>query len=164
MNLIIILLNINLFLPWYIWKIAELALNNNHSLTQTKDDEIENWSVGRWATLPFCEFFYTLLVNETCHHKRFETCEKSNGFQIPVLSIALCIKLRQSSVIKIVLVWLKSAKISFDKKKVSWFNVFFQRHDITEILRKLTLNTNQSIILFQCYHININIQCSYIYS
>jgi hypothetical protein len=25
---------INLFSPWYSWKIAELALNNNHSLTQ----------------------------------------------------------------------------------------------------------------------------------
>jgi len=27
-------LKINLFSPWYSWKIAELALNNNHSLTQ----------------------------------------------------------------------------------------------------------------------------------
>jgi hypothetical protein len=26
-------LKINLFSPWYSWKIAELALNNNHSLT-----------------------------------------------------------------------------------------------------------------------------------
>ena len=33
-NLIIISLKINLFSPWYSWKIAELALNNNHSLTQ----------------------------------------------------------------------------------------------------------------------------------
>jgi hypothetical protein len=32
-DLIIISLKINLFLPWYSWKIAELALNNNHSLT-----------------------------------------------------------------------------------------------------------------------------------
>jgi hypothetical protein len=31
-DLIIMSLNINLFLPWYSWKIAELALNNNHSL------------------------------------------------------------------------------------------------------------------------------------
>ena len=29
---IIISLKINLFSPWYSWKIAELALNNNHSL------------------------------------------------------------------------------------------------------------------------------------
>jgi hypothetical protein len=28
------LIEINVFLPWYSWKIAELALNNNHSLTQ----------------------------------------------------------------------------------------------------------------------------------
>ena len=31
--LIILSLNINLFSPWYSWQIAELALNNNHSLT-----------------------------------------------------------------------------------------------------------------------------------
>ena len=31
-DLIIISLKINLFSPWYSWKIAELALNNNHSL------------------------------------------------------------------------------------------------------------------------------------
>ena len=32
-DLIIISLKINLFSPWYSWKIAELVLNNNHSLT-----------------------------------------------------------------------------------------------------------------------------------
>jgi hypothetical protein len=31
-DLIIISLKINLFSPWYSWKIAELVLNNNHSL------------------------------------------------------------------------------------------------------------------------------------
>ena len=34
-NLIIIALKINLFSPWYNWKIAELVLNNNHSLTHS---------------------------------------------------------------------------------------------------------------------------------
>ena len=33
-DIIIISLKINLFSPWYSWKIAELALNNNHSLCQ----------------------------------------------------------------------------------------------------------------------------------
>ena len=33
-DLIIISLKINLFSPWYSWKIAELNLNNNHLLTQ----------------------------------------------------------------------------------------------------------------------------------
>ena len=33
-DLIIISLKINLFFSWYSWKIAELALNNNHSLTK----------------------------------------------------------------------------------------------------------------------------------
>ena len=32
-DLIIILLKINLFLPWYSWKITELVFNNYHSLT-----------------------------------------------------------------------------------------------------------------------------------
>jgi len=32
-KLIVISLKINLFSPWYSWKIAELALNNHHSLT-----------------------------------------------------------------------------------------------------------------------------------
>ena len=32
-DLIIISLKINLFSPWYSWKIAELALNNNHTLS-----------------------------------------------------------------------------------------------------------------------------------
>ena len=35
--LIIISLKINLFSPWYSWKFAELALNNNHSLTHSLD-------------------------------------------------------------------------------------------------------------------------------
>jgi hypothetical protein len=35
-DLIIISLKINLFLPWYRWKIADLALSNNHSLAQNR--------------------------------------------------------------------------------------------------------------------------------
>jgi hypothetical protein len=35
-NLVIISLKINLFSPWYSWKIAGLALKNNHSLTFQK--------------------------------------------------------------------------------------------------------------------------------
>ena len=35
-DLVIISLIINLFSSWYSWKIAELALNNNHSLTHSK--------------------------------------------------------------------------------------------------------------------------------
>ena len=31
-DFIIISMKINLFSPWYSWKIAELSLNNNHSL------------------------------------------------------------------------------------------------------------------------------------
>ena len=34
-DLITISLKINLFSPWYIWKIAELAINTNNSLTHT---------------------------------------------------------------------------------------------------------------------------------
>ena len=41
-NVIIILLKINLFLTWCSWKIVELALNNNHSLTLVIRKE--NWN------------------------------------------------------------------------------------------------------------------------
>ena len=41
-DLIIISLKINLFSPWYNWKIAELALNNNHSLTHNKERDIKS--------------------------------------------------------------------------------------------------------------------------
>jgi hypothetical protein len=34
-ELIIILLKNNLYLPWYSWKIAELAISNTHSLTHS---------------------------------------------------------------------------------------------------------------------------------
>ena len=39
-DLIIILLKINLFSLWYNWKIAELALNNNHSLAMSSGDKV----------------------------------------------------------------------------------------------------------------------------
>jgi hypothetical protein len=39
---LIISLKINLFSLWYSWKIAELVLNNNHSLTPLKTDWREN--------------------------------------------------------------------------------------------------------------------------
>jgi hypothetical protein len=41
-DLIIISLKINLFSPWYSWKIADLVLNNNHSLNDLEKDKI--WS------------------------------------------------------------------------------------------------------------------------
>ena len=45
-DLIIITLNINLFSPWYSWKIAELVLNNNPSLAQFEPNGINvTWVV-----------------------------------------------------------------------------------------------------------------------
>ena len=45
-NVIIISLKINLFSPWYSWKIAELALNNNHSLYHALwQGEEKIWSI-----------------------------------------------------------------------------------------------------------------------
>jgi hypothetical protein len=35
-------LKINLLSPWNSWKIAELALNNQQSLTQLYSDEVED--------------------------------------------------------------------------------------------------------------------------
>jgi hypothetical protein len=37
-DLIFISLKINLFSPWHSWKIAELALSNNHSLVELATD------------------------------------------------------------------------------------------------------------------------------
>jgi len=45
-------LKINLFSPWYSWKIAELALNNNHSLTQARRSDNYQGQRPRWLTLP----------------------------------------------------------------------------------------------------------------
>jgi len=46
-------LKINLFSPWYSWKITELALNNNHSLTHLKQIAFE---------LNKCWFLYNLPI------------------------------------------------------------------------------------------------------
>jgi hypothetical protein len=43
-HLYVILLKINLFSPWYSWKIAELELSNNHSITHHKSCEFESRS------------------------------------------------------------------------------------------------------------------------
>jgi hypothetical protein len=50
-SLIIISLKNNLFSPWYSWKIAELTLNNNHSLTLVSiQGRIQDFKLG-WAHL-----------------------------------------------------------------------------------------------------------------
>jgi hypothetical protein len=49
---IIIFLKINLFSPWYSWKLAELALNNNHSLTLLKDFKSVSSEIKLWPCLP----------------------------------------------------------------------------------------------------------------
>jgi hypothetical protein len=53
-DLIIISLKINLFSPWYSWKLAELALNKNHSLTQNYygrgRDRMVIWYITTYAT------------------------------------------------------------------------------------------------------------------
>jgi hypothetical protein len=49
-DLIIISLNINLFSPCYSWKNAELALNNNHSLTYSNNTEAKTFWVHQWLS------------------------------------------------------------------------------------------------------------------
>ena len=48
-DIIIISLKINLFSLWYSWKIAELALNNNHSLMLINEDLTVSlwWKTGK---------------------------------------------------------------------------------------------------------------------
>jgi hypothetical protein len=43
-DLITLSLKIKLFSPWYSWKIAELALNNNHSLLGEVEFATEVWN------------------------------------------------------------------------------------------------------------------------
>ena len=57
-DLIIISLKMNLFSPWYNWKIAELTLNNNHSLTD--------------CTSPFCHLSNSA-VFEFCRQQLFSS-------------------------------------------------------------------------------------------
>jgi hypothetical protein len=72
-DLIIISLKINLFSPWYGWKISELALNNNHSL-----DYLDIFIIARkeyicsgfcWFLL--CSLVYIRLKSVTCHRVVF---------------------------------------------------------------------------------------------
>jgi hypothetical protein len=58
-DLFIISLKINLFSPWYRWKIAELALNNNHSLTITADTCIYSWY--NWFLNEFDHYLFYLM-------------------------------------------------------------------------------------------------------
>ena len=47
-DLLLISLKIDLFSPWYSWTIAELALNNNHSLTLTEVYEPREHCLPFW--------------------------------------------------------------------------------------------------------------------
>ena len=53
------LLKINLFSPWYSWKIAELVLNNNHSLTHISS--ISVWVFALWRKRKVSFFFSSTL-------------------------------------------------------------------------------------------------------
>jgi hypothetical protein len=72
-DLIIISLKINLFSPWYSWKLAELALNNNHSLTQDLDFQRHiSWFVlclFRWAVV-----VSFLDINDIINHHCLNSC------------------------------------------------------------------------------------------
>jgi hypothetical protein len=92
-DLIIISLKISLFSPWYTWKIAELPLNNNHSLTHNCSGD-RHWlqgvkvmmcNVTLTIYLLYCQFYWwknhrpaashrqTLshyVVSSTPHHER----------------------------------------------------------------------------------------------
>jgi hypothetical protein len=59
-------LKINLISPWYSWKIAEFALNNNHSLTQaflTGESKIVHVS-GKWITSYGCTYSIPFVIVE----------------------------------------------------------------------------------------------------
>jgi hypothetical protein len=74
-DIIIISSKCNLFSPWYGWKIAHLALNNNHSLiqnksfplmyTHTKNDFISNTNVQNDFIPIFCSLRFNLIRPQT---------------------------------------------------------------------------------------------------
>jgi hypothetical protein len=53
-DLIIILLKINLVSPWYSWNVAELAWNNNRSIT-----------LCEWGWAKDCAYTYSLIFTST---------------------------------------------------------------------------------------------------
>ena len=77
-DLIIISLKINLFSPWYSWKITELALNNNHSLFNIKTiyfdlPKFSNFRFWQWWDSPKCSEMSSGLIKlirykYTCHY------------------------------------------------------------------------------------------------
>jgi hypothetical protein len=78
-DLIIIALKLNLFSPSHSWKIAELELNNNHSLTQTfltghskiihfsvaDDNRYGNTSYVNWFNISEVQYNRTCVKEET---------------------------------------------------------------------------------------------------
>ena len=66
-DFIIISLKINLFSSWYSWKIAELALNNNHSLTLVENRWYNHFL--SWSSHASCKTTTSLAL-----HNKYSLC------------------------------------------------------------------------------------------
>jgi hypothetical protein len=133
----IISLKNNLFLPWYSWKIAELALNNNHSLTHSlKCCAVD--PVGHWNNTP--------QVDMSLH------------WHIILSPLKLCVWILlkrgvlDATLSDKVCQWLVAGRWFSPGILVSSTNKT-DSHDITEILLNVTLNTITLIL-----HIMLTLQ------
>jgi hypothetical protein len=59
-------LKINLFSPWYSWKIAKLALNNNHSISLLYNDGLHKMS---YFQKPLHNTFHYYSQTSSCGHR-----------------------------------------------------------------------------------------------
>ena len=75
-DLIIISLKINLFSPWYTWKIAELPLSNNHSLTHNCSCD-RHWLQGVRVMMCNVTFNNISVILSVLLEEKPPTCRKS---------------------------------------------------------------------------------------
>ena len=118
-------MKINLFSPWYSWKNSELALNNNctHSFLLLGGGGGRRswpWSYGSW--------FYNYLCNQCLSPL--------------MLWVRISIRARCTTICDKVCQWLMTGRWFSRGLAVSSTNKA-DRHDITEILLKVVLNTTK---------------------
>ena len=128
-DLIIISLKIKLFSPWYSWKIAELALNNNHSLTINQVSDTVSWE-------PLVNRLWTNSLQlrniSTCIYQCKTNVEKwilsistyiSFHDKLKILVMYYYKRTSINNTIDLYLIW--GLLFVRNRKKIDWFQWFF---------------------------------------